>query len=76
MQSLNPKTWRAAAANRLEPLRRTLTRDREELLWRAQGGGEREGDLRGWSVGGGERRPRVVAAHGTIDGGEASRDEP
>ena len=46
----------------------------------ASGGARREeeieGDLRGWSVGGGERRPRVVAAHGTIDGGEAAGDEP
>ena len=33
---------------------------------------EIEGDLRGWSVGGGERQPCVVAALGAVDGGEAS----
>ena len=37
---------------------------------------EIEGDLRGWSVGGGERRPLVVAAHGAVDGGEAAGEEP
>ena len=65
MQSLNPKTWRAAAVNRLEPS--WCGAHREEEI---------EGDLRRWSVRGGERRPRVVAAHGTVDGGEAAGDEP
>ena len=37
---------------------------------------EIEGESRGWSVGVGERRPCVVAAHGTVNGGEVARDEP
>ena len=72
VQSLNPFPPREIPKHGEPP---------RQIDWSLASGGARreeeiEGDLRGWSVGGGERRPRVVAAHGTVDGGEVAGDEP
>ena len=72
MQSLNPFPPREIPKHGEPPRRIDCSL--------ASGGARREeeieGDLRGWSVGGGERRQCVVAAHGAIGGVEAAREEP